>query len=208
MDEKVTLTDDEWRQRLTPEQYSVLRKASTERPFTGQYVHVDDKGVYTLRRLRRRAVQLRHEVRLRHRLAELLRAAQQPAPSRSTGTGACSSRAPRFAARSAAATSATSSLTDPQPTGQRYCMNSCALKLDKSARLMPLEPSARARAVLEQTFGFADFRPGQADVVAASRSARGRALRRADRLREEHRATGSPASPAAASPSWSRRSSR
>ena len=33
---------------------------------------------------------------------------------------------------------------------------------------MPLEPSPRARAVLEQTFGFADFRPGQADVVAAS----------------------------------------
>src|SRR5579864_7032668 len=47
MDDKVTLTDEEWRQRLTPEQYSVLRKASTERPFTGQYVHVDDKGVYT-----------------------------------------------------------------------------------------------------------------------------------------------------------------
>jgi ATP-dependent DNA helicase RecQ len=33
---------------------------------------------------------------------------------------------------------------------------------------MPLEPSLRARAVLEQTFGFAEFRPGQADVVAAS----------------------------------------
>src|SRR3984957_12902180 len=46
MDEKITLTDEEWRQRLTPEQYSVLRKASTERPFTGQYVHVDDAGVY------------------------------------------------------------------------------------------------------------------------------------------------------------------
>ena len=46
MDEKITLTDDEWRQRLTPEQYDVLRKSSTERPFTGQYVHVDDAGVY------------------------------------------------------------------------------------------------------------------------------------------------------------------
>jgi ATP-dependent DNA helicase RecQ len=33
---------------------------------------------------------------------------------------------------------------------------------------MPLEPSPRARAVLEQTFGLAEFRPGQADVVAAS----------------------------------------
>jgi len=33
---------------------------------------------------------------------------------------------------------------------------------------MPREPSPRARAVLEQTFGFTEFRPGQADVVAAS----------------------------------------
>ena len=33
---------------------------------------------------------------------------------------------------------------------------------------MPLEPSPRARAVLKQTFGLAEFRPGQADVVAAS----------------------------------------
>jgi len=33
---------------------------------------------------------------------------------------------------------------------------------------MPLEPSARAREVLQHTFGFAAFRPGQADVVAAS----------------------------------------
>ncbi|MGA8417399.1 MAG: ATP-dependent DNA helicase RecQ [Candidatus Dormiibacterota bacterium] len=37
---------------------------------------------------------------------------------------------------------------------------------------MPPGPSPRARAVLEQTFGFADFRPGQADVVAATESRR------------------------------------
>src|ERR1700694_196435 len=42
----VTLTDAEWRKRLTAEQYKVLRRAGTEPPFTGQYVHVKDSGVY------------------------------------------------------------------------------------------------------------------------------------------------------------------
>ncbi|MCU1458015.1 MAG: peptide-methionine (R)-S-oxide reductase [Actinomycetia bacterium] len=46
-DEKLDLTDEEWRARLTPEQYAVLRQAGTERPFTGEYVHEHTPGVYT-----------------------------------------------------------------------------------------------------------------------------------------------------------------
>ena len=34
---KVHLTDAEWCERLTPEQYQVLRRAGTERAFTGEY---------------------------------------------------------------------------------------------------------------------------------------------------------------------------
>src|SRR5215210_2881177 len=44
--ENITKTDEQWRAELTPEQYEVLRKGATERPFTGEYVNVKDDGVY------------------------------------------------------------------------------------------------------------------------------------------------------------------
>ena len=43
---EVALSDEQWRERLSPEQYNILRKHGTERPFTGEYVNVKDDGTY------------------------------------------------------------------------------------------------------------------------------------------------------------------
>lgn len=46
MSEKTQKTDKEWKEVLSPEQYHVLREKGTERPFTGKYWNFDEKGVY------------------------------------------------------------------------------------------------------------------------------------------------------------------
>jgi len=43
----ITHTDDEWKQKLNPEQYRVLREQGTEAPFTGKLLHNDKTGNYT-----------------------------------------------------------------------------------------------------------------------------------------------------------------
>jgi peptide-methionine (R)-S-oxide reductase len=45
----VTKSDAEWREELSPEEYQVLRRAGTERPFTGEYNDTKTVGVYACR---------------------------------------------------------------------------------------------------------------------------------------------------------------
>ena len=46
MSEKIQLTDEDWRERLSPVQYHVLRQAGTERAFTGKYESNKAEGMY------------------------------------------------------------------------------------------------------------------------------------------------------------------
>ncbi len=46
MASKVSKTDSEWREELTPEQYEVLREGGTEPAFTGRYWNAHEDGMY------------------------------------------------------------------------------------------------------------------------------------------------------------------
>ena len=43
---QIPKSEEEWKKKLTPEQYHVLREKGTEPAFTGQYVHNKKKGMY------------------------------------------------------------------------------------------------------------------------------------------------------------------
>ena len=132
---KVSHTDEEWRKILTPEQYRVLRQAGTERRFTGQYTDTTTPGNYACAAC---GTVLFHSTTKFHSGCGWPSFYAAAAGDRVTLRTDTSHGMVRTEVLCSTCGSHLGHLFDDapdQPTGQRYCINSVALKVvpDKPA---------------------------------------------------------------------------
>lgn len=128
--EKIKKTDEEWRRSLTPEQYDVMRQKGTERPFTGRYEKTKDRGTYVCAACGNPLF----SSETKYESGSGWPSFYQPLSNESVATAADRAhfmeRTEVLCARCDAHLGHVFE-DGPQPTGQRYCMNSVALKLEK-----------------------------------------------------------------------------
>ena len=132
MNEKIRKSPAEWRAQLTPGQFHVTREKGTEPAFTGQYWDHKGDGAYAC---------ICCGAKLFGSDTKFDSGTGWPSFTQPAADSAVeqhrdwSMLVPRTEIRCARCGGHLGHVFNdgPQPTGQRYCMNSCALKLDKAA---------------------------------------------------------------------------